>query len=222
MGLGRLSDWMIADGLGVDGLTPERVREFSALCKRGEQRPAGRRALEPLLSHLRALGVVPAETVGATPTDQLIGRYRAWMIDDRALAARTVGRYEATAQRFLQARAERTGGCGAEALTGAEVTGFLLGECERVSVGSAKGRVAELRSLLRFLIIEGWTNIALATSVPPVAGWRDTALPPTLARSEVEAIVSACDQATVTGAAGLGDRDDPGPPGPAGRGGRWS
>jgi hypothetical protein len=31
-------------------------------------------------------------------------------------------------------------------LTGGEVTSLLLVECSRVSVGSAKGRVAELRS----------------------------------------------------------------------------
>jgi site-specific recombinase XerD len=197
--LGRLSDWMIAQGLGAEDLTADRVREFSALCKQGVLRSAGRRTLEPLLRYLRALDVVPAATVGATPTDELIGRYRGWMINDRALAERTIGRYEATARRFLVARAALTSGCGAEDLTGSEVTGFLLAECERVSVGSAKGRVAELRSLLRFLFIEGWTPTPLAASIPPVAGWRDTALPPTLARSEVEAILDACDQTTVTG-----------------------
>jgi len=197
--LGRLSDWMIAQGFGADDLTADRVRTFSALCKQGPERPAGRRTLEPLLRHLRALDVVPAETVGATPTDELVGRYRCWMLNDRALAERTIVRYEATARRFLAARAEGTGGCGAEALTGSEVTGFLLAECERVSVGSAKGRVAELRSLLRFLFIEGWTLTPLAASIPPVAGWRDAALPPTLSRSDVEAILGACDQTTVTG-----------------------
>lgn len=60
-----------------------------------------------------------------------------------------------------------------------------------MSVGSAKGTVAELRSLLRFLFIEGLTDTALAVSVPPVAGWRDTALPPTLTRAQVEAIAAA-------------------------------
>ena len=143
--------------------------------------------------------MVPDETVGATATDELIGRYRLWMRQERALAARTVGRYEATARRFLSARAEGPGACGAEALSGPDVHRFLLAETERVSVGSAKGRVAELRSLLRFLFIEGWTSTALAASIPPVAGWRDTTLPPTLSRSQVEAIVAAHDTSTVTG-----------------------
>lgn len=197
--LGRLSDWMIANELGPEGLTARRFGEFSALCGAGIERPVGHRTLEPLVGHLRGLGVVPDETVGASGTDDLIARYRSWMIEDRALAARTVGRYEATARRFLSARAAGTGGCGAEDLSGSDVHAFLLSETERVSVGSAKGRVAELRCLLRFLFIAGWTPTALAVSIPPVAGWRDTALPPTLSRAEVEAILAAHDTSTVTG-----------------------
>jgi len=55
-------------------------------------------------------------------------------------------------------------------------------ECARLAVGSAKGRVAELRSLLRFLQVRGLT--ALAEAVPPVAGWRETGIPRTMARGE--------------------------------------
>ena len=196
--VGRLSDWMTTSELGSEDLTAERISEFSALCARGDGRPVGRRTLRPLLEYLRALGVVPDDSVGATPLDVLIGRYRCWLVEERALAARTVGRYVAGARRFLQSRAG-AGGCGTEGLSGRDVTDFLLAECSRLSVGSAKGRVAELRSLLRFLFIEGLTDTALAASVPPVAGWRDTALPPTLSRGEVEAIVAAPDRRTVTG-----------------------
>ncbi|MCA1698295.1 MAG: hypothetical protein LC790_05060 [Actinobacteria bacterium] len=62
-------------------------------------------------------------------------------------------------------------------LTGADVSAFLLAECARVSVGSAKGRTAELRSLLRSLYLRRFMDIALADSVPSVAGWRDTGGP---------------------------------------------
>ena len=90
---------MIVNGLGPDGLTTGRFGEFSALCAAGIERPVGHRTLRPLVGYLRDLGVVPDETVGATATDELIGRYRLWMRQERALAARTVGRYEATARR---------------------------------------------------------------------------------------------------------------------------
>lgn len=198
--LGRLSDWMIGNELGPEDLTSARFDEFSALCKAGAERPVGYRTLAPLLGYLRDRGAVPEEMVGATPVDELVGRFRSWMVTERALAERTIGRYVATAHRFLTARAERLGGgCGAEELTGGEVFEFLLAETERVAVGSAKGRVAELRCLLRFLFLEGCTETALAVSIPPVAGWRDTALPATLSRAQVEAIVAAHDRSTVTG-----------------------
>lgn len=191
--VGRLSEWMSANALAAGDLTAGRLGEFSAFCASGPLRPVGPRALGPLLSHLRRLGVCPEPRAGATPVDELVGRYRRWLVEDRALAVRTVGRYEKTARRFLGARVLTAGGAGVEGLTGVDVTGFLLAECGRLAVGSAKGTVAELRSLLRFLFIEGLTDTALAASVPPVAGWRDTALPPTLTRAQVEAIVAAAD-----------------------------
>ena len=198
--LGRLSDWMIRNELDSRDLTTARFDEFSALCKAGVERPVGYRTLASLVSYLRELGTVRGVLVGATPVDELVEVYRTWMITDRALAARTVERYEATARRFLTARAERHGGgCGAEDLAGSEVFEFLLAETERVSVGSAKGRVAELRCLLRFLFLKGFAETALAVSIPPVAGWRDTIVPATLSRSQVEAIVAAHDTTTVTG-----------------------
>ena len=197
--LGRLSDWMIEMRLGPAELTVSRFHQFSAWCGAGFERPVGRRALGPLVSYLRGLGVIPDESVGATATDELLARYRCWMIEERALALRTIERYEDTARSFLTVRAQRFGGCGAEDLTGSDVHEFLLAETERVSVGSAKGRVAELRCLLRFLFIDGSTSSMLAASVPPVAGWRDTALPAVLSRSQVEAILAANDRATAIG-----------------------
>lgn len=199
---GRLGDWMTANGVEVGELSAARVREFFAAHDAVGERAIGARTLGPLLRYLRGVGVVPAEVVGASAVDELVGRYRVWLVEDRGLAARTVGRYEVTARRFLSSRASAVGDCGAEGLSGVDVTGFLLAECSRVSVGSAKGRVAELRSLLRFLFVEGLTATALAAAVPPVAGWRETALPPTLSTAQITAMLDSCDLAT-----GIGRRD---------------
>jgi DNA-binding XRE family transcriptional regulator len=74
------------------------------------------------------------------------------------------------------------------------VTAFLLRECSRLALASAKGLVIDLRSLLWFLFLERLTPAALATAVPPVAGWRDTGLPATLAASEVGLLLDSCDR----------------------------
>ncbi len=133
--------------------------------------------------------------------DELLADYCRHLAGDRGLAARTIARYEGTARVFLEGR--RAGGAGesgAEGLTGGEVTSFLLGECSRLSVGSAQGRVAELRSLLRFLHLRGVTASCLAGSVPPVAGWRDARLVARLSAQEVAAILDSCDTSSATGA----------------------
>ena len=112
--------------------------------------------------------------------------YRSWLVEERGLAATTVLRYENTARRFLQEQASREGFEPA-ALTGVDVNAFLLRECGRVSAGSAKGRVAELRSILRFLYLQGFTALPLGTAVPPVGGWRLATLPPpTMAAADVQ------------------------------------
>jgi site-specific recombinase XerD len=126
--------------------------------------------------------------------------YHDWLVDNQGLAGPTIRRYEGTARRFLeehQAVAGRT--TGVEKLGGADLTNFLLRECSPLAVRSAQDLVTDLRSLMRFLFLEGLTPTALATAVPPVAGWRDTALPATLAASDVTALLHSCDRSQPTG-----------------------
>ena len=108
--------------------------------------------------------------------------------------------YEGTARLFLSERMLTGGGeTGVEGLRGAGVTGFLLRECSRLAVGSAKNRVNHLRSLLRFLQLGGVIAGDLASAVPPVAGWRDTSLPATLAASDVAGLLSSCERSQPAG-----------------------
>ena len=109
-------------------------------------------------------------------------------------------RYEKLARRFLGERVSTDDELGARELSGADVSVFLARECARVSLGSAKGRVAELRSLLRFLHVRGFTERALAESVPPVAGWRETGIPRTIPRADVERLLDCCDRSRLEGA----------------------
>jgi site-specific recombinase XerD len=202
--MARVSRWLEGEGLAAGDLTTVQVERMVAAWKAaapGARVPTAR-SLVALLGYLRAEGALAAETAApSTPLDDLLADYRSHLIGDRGLATRTVARYEWAARAFLEGRRAAGGGLtGAEGLTGGEVTGFLLGECSRLSVASAKGRVAELRSLLRFLHLRGVTASCLAESVPPVAGWRDQRLVATLSADEVAAIIASCDTSTATGA----------------------
>lgn len=200
--LGRLGRWMQTEDLEPAQLDEVRVEQFLAVRRRaGHLRDLGMRSFVPLLEYLRDEHVVPARSVPPpTPVEQLVAAYRDWLINDRGLAAPTVLRYENTARRFLREHAVTGGDVNVEVLTGADVSSFLLAECARVSVGAAKGRVAELRSLLRFLHLRGLTPLALAAAVPPVAGWNHTTIPKTLTVADVQGLVDSCDRSHPTGA----------------------
>ena len=200
--LGQLGRWMDGEAVEAGQLDMAGIEAFLAARRAdGERRPASLGELRQLVAYLREVGVMLAEEPAVvSAVEQLVDRYREWLVDERGLAAMTVLRYETLARRFLTGRVSPADELGVVDLTGAEVARFLLGERGRVSIGSVKGRVAELRSLLRFLHVRGLTPFALADSVPPVAGWRETSIPPTMPRSDIERLLACCDRSTLDGA----------------------
>ena len=200
--LGRLGRWMGSEDVEVGALTIAAIESFLADWRAaGGRRVPTVRALRSLLTFLREVGVmVGAEPPVLSPVEALVREYREWLVADRGLAAMTVLRYETLARRFLTGRVSPTDELGVAGLNGAVVSRFLLGECERVCLGSAKGKVAELRSLLRFLHVRGFTPRSLAESVPAVAGWRETMIPPSMPRSDIDRLLESCDRSTLGGA----------------------
>jgi site-specific recombinase XerD len=191
--VGALGRWMEANGIEPADLTAEVLDSFVTFRHSCRSYVRTTRCMGSLLAHLRDLGVVDPEQ--APVAHPLIEAYRAWMLDDRGLAPLTVLRYEKLAVRFLATLDDRS----LKSLNGSDVNRFLLAEASRLSVGAAKGRVAEMRSLLRFLFLTGRLDRDLAGSVPPVAGWREQGVPRGAKAPEVERLLAACDPATLTG-----------------------
>jgi integrase/recombinase XerD len=194
--LASLSRWLDERRLPVSDLNEGQVEAFLRF-----RRDAGYtcwlspRGLAPLLTYLRSVGVAP-EPVRIPPQSEieiLLEDYRAYLVDERGLVASTVAYYLKTAGLFLAERDEGAGGL-LEALTGAEVVGFVQRECLVRSVGSAKLLVTGLRSLLRFLHVDGRIEVPLAAVVPAVAGWRGGALPLGLESEQVARLLAACDR----------------------------
>lgn len=193
--VGQLGRWMVSVDLEASGLDATAIVAFVRTCRdRGNRRTPGVRSFSPLLDYLRDQGVLVAEAPPSTPVDVLMAEYRSWLVVDRGLAAPTVLRYENLARRFLGERAAEDDIRFVEDLKAADIVTFLLVESARVSVGATKGRVAELRSLLRFLYLKGLTPTALVSAVPPVAGWHDTGIPSGLAVGDVQRLLDSCDR----------------------------
>ena len=190
---GQLGRWMDRVDIEAAQLDWDLVEVFRRDRSAQEaRRVPGRRAFRPLMEYLEAQSVIVPPVLPSTPVSEVVTSYHAWLARP-GLAPATVLRYENLARRFLQDRYDAVAEGFVERLAGPDVMAFLLRDCGRVSVGAAKGRVAELRALLRFLFAQGLTPRALAASVPPVAGWRSTALPAGPSEGEVQVLLDGCD-----------------------------
>ena len=198
--MAHLSRWLAAGGLDAAGLTPQVADRFLAA-----RRTAGYtlylspKALVPLLEYLRRLGVVPPPPPEPeTPVEALLGRYRRYLVSERGLARETARGYVDSVRPFLAGR-ERAGRLDLVSLTAAEVTAFVLATCPGKPKGSAKLTVTALRSLLRFLHVDGLVSEPLGQMVPSVASWRLAGLPRALEPAQVAALLASCDQHTAAG-----------------------
>jgi integrase/recombinase XerD len=199
--MAHASRWLAGQRLSAGEFTSARVVEFLET-----RRAAGytdrlfERALMPLLGYLRGLGVVPplSEPVACTPVELLMAAYRDYLAAERGLVAGTVCRYAEVAEPFL-AECERAGVLDLQQLTAGEVTSFVVRQCRGRRAGSAKVLVTGLRSLLRFLLVEGYTDRRLAQAVPTATGWSGGSLPRALSAEVIEAICAGCDRDTLMG-----------------------
>lgn len=195
-----LSRWLEGEGLGIGDLTDVVSEQFLT-----ERRARGRRyllsakALKPLLSFLGDLGLTPPPSVPVLgPAEVLLARYRDYLLRERGLGVATARGYVDAVRPFVVSR-EMGATLDLVGLAAADVTTFVLAACPGRSTGSAKLVVCALRSLLRFLHVEGLIPGPLAEAVPSVAGWKLAGLPRSLSPSEVRRLLAAFDRRTRSG-----------------------
>jgi len=198
--LAQLSRWMQGQGLAASGLSEETVAQFLAgRTAAGYAEKYSARWMVGLLGRVPALTITPARPAGQdSPAAAILEDYRRYLVRERGLAAATVTGYLAVARVFL-ARWEQPGGPGLGQLTAAQVTGFVLEECGRRSTAAAKVMVTGLRSLLRFLSLQGSISGPLASAVPAVAGPASDGLPRACDVGTVAALLASCDTHTRAG-----------------------
>lgn len=199
--LARLSRWLDREGLGAGELTGKRADEFLRA-----QQAAGYRTLTTPgrlrrpLEFLREVGAAPVEEPRATadPVEELLSRYRRYLIQERGLATTTIAGYESEARLFLadlggpaELKLERLGA--------GDVIGYVARMCPLRGAARARGLVVALRSLLRYLHLTGVTATALQGAVPAVADRRSRSLPKGLDPEVLERLLVSCDRQRAIG-----------------------
>jgi site-specific recombinase XerD len=190
----HLSIWLEAGDLEAADLAPAVVQEYLAYRRAdGYTGYLSVRGLARLLAYLRGLGVAPESAPPGLsgPVDELLERYRRYLVEERGLVPATVRYYLADARVFLAIWVDALGSR-LDKLDAAGVIEFVVCECARRSVGSAKILVTVLRSLLRFLLLDGAVLVDLSSAVPAVAGWRGSHLPKGVTPTKVEALLAWC------------------------------
>ena len=196
--MGHLSRWLAGQGVDGSALTPVVVDAYFT-----QRRAAGYashrtgRALEPLLGHLRDRNVVPTpvppRVTGAV--EVVLARFVGYLAGERGLAESTIQGHVRQVRPFLEAG--DVGGL--ERLSAGDVTAYVLARCRDNRGGTAVRMVTALRSLLRFLHVEGLVDQPLVQAVPSVAAWKLAGLPKALEGAQVSALLESCDQGTVVG-----------------------
>jgi integrase/recombinase XerD len=196
-----LSSWLAAEGVPASGLSSEVAERYAAARRAaGHSNRLTIKALDPLLAYLRGLGVAPPASAPASvgPIEELLSRFRRYLEQERGLVPAAAGGYVEKVRPFV-ARFEGSDGLELWRVNVAEVRGFVVETCPRLGLRAAQLTVVALRSLLRFLHLEGALERSLADAVPSVYGPRLSELPKRLEPGQVDALLASCDTSTVIG-----------------------
>jgi site-specific recombinase XerD len=198
--MAQMSRWLEREDLDAEDLTANRLDEFFVANREiGHRFPRSANGMMPLLSYLRGVGVTPpAPAAVLTEAEQVLEQFRQYLLRERGLVDGTVIGYVHAAALFLRATGF-PGGRDLGQLGPRDINEFLLRELGQRSVASTKCLVSGLRSLLRFVHVQGITAASLTGSVPTVAGWSGSSVPKSVGAESVRALLASCDRRTSKG-----------------------
>ena len=201
--MAHLSRWLAGESRDVHALSENDLQRYFQLRRHDGYTPCvSRKAMLPMLTHLRAVGVTLAASNGVSggSVDFAIDQYRDYLVHERGLAQLTIHNYINAVRPFLVSELLRDGDkIDWESLNAAKVTAFVVARTPNQSRSLASTTVTALRSFLGYLYAEGLIKQQLTAAVPTVAGWRLAALPKTLQPREVQTLLEACDRRTRMG-----------------------
>lgn len=190
----HLSRWLDRVGADLQELTEAVLDRFLVERRRDYTSLYSRRALGPILGHLRSIGVVPevVEVPPESPAQMLLAQFARYLARQRALSTPVVTAYLHWVRPFVEQVLCPVGAEHPRDVSAVELARFLADCLPVMSRKSAQMTASALRSLLRFLHVESIVSVDLVDAVPPVASWRLSGLPRALPPEAVEALLDAC------------------------------
>jgi site-specific recombinase XerD len=192
--LSHVSSWLEQHNLDLIDFTSALVDEFlQARTGEGYARLLTGKGVAPLLSYLRACGVIPeARLVRHSANADILANFNEYLIEERGLARSTARDYAFVARRFVDDNpVARLGHLNVE-----RVLRFLSNECRHFVPGPV---VTGLRAFLRYCFLRGLTKVNLANAIPAVANVGRSSLAKDVAPSDVLRLLESCDQTTAAG-----------------------
>jgi integrase/recombinase XerD len=195
----RLSQHLYQSGIGIEQLSSAAIDEsLAALCAQGGVYGTRPRSVPWLVAYLCSIGALP-NAIPVLPSwrgDELIERFRTYMLEERGVTEDTVECYvRAAVSPFLEEHGRRD----LDAIDVADITRFVTRRCRTLSYGWASHCVTGLRSFLSFALLDGLVDKPLAAAVPSVAHWNGAGLPQYLSGRQVSAMLKTCDRRRAIG-----------------------
>ena len=192
----ELERWMASEALLPVHLTPERLDQFIQAKRQAGHHRLSQRRFKPLLAYMHV--ELAAEPALEPSVQGVLAAYQSYLKRERGLMPATVSNYVLRAREFLVERADHEG-TDVNGMTAAEVTQFVVRQTRQRSPGAVKMLIPALRSLLRFLYVEGITQLPLAAAVLAPPSWKASSLPRPVDSEDVAALLASCDRRLVGG-----------------------
>lgn len=194
----HLSRWLDEQGIALESLSPPLIESFiEARRKASYTHFRSARAVASILRYLEAAGVVSlvAPAPESTALERLILSYHEYLCKERGLTEARARVYCDTAQRFLHVCLGLDQVVDVDLkVTAGQVTAFVLEAAPRYSKGTVANIATALRSVLRYLYLDGRLAVDLTGAVPVTTGSRRGGLPKALDASEVRRLLRTCDR----------------------------
>ncbi len=191
--MNRFNRWLASRGLALADLHEQTVIAFFKESSRpGRVRRGDHAGLLMLLDYLRQVGAAssPPPELRTSTWHSTVEGFARYLRQERRLSEASVLTYLRIAELFFSETANKQSETVCD-LSPRKITGFICKAARSVSPRYAQLMTCALRSLFRFLFIDGKISDDLSLCVPTVAEWKLSTLPKFLEPAQVEDILAA-------------------------------